>query len=100
MNSTAVEPRMSREEVAVVVKEAIIREAGLSVTPDVLTESVGLVSDIVQIDSMTFIRCLIGIEESLDSTFGDELLMQTGFKTVGGLIDRIYDAYAQAEAAR
>ena len=96
MDTIAVGSRMTREEVALVVRETIIREAGLSVSPELLTESTGLMSDIVQIDSMTFIRCLIGVEEALDSTFGDELLMQTGFKTVGGLIDRIYDAYLNA----
>ena len=51
------------------MKEAIIQRGRLSVTPDSLPKSVGLVSDIVQIDSMTFIRCLIGVEKSLNLHF-------------------------------
>ena len=90
---------ITRQEIADVVKKTLVHECGLTVAPEFLTEETRLVSDTIRLDSMTFIRSVIAMEDALELTFGDEMLMQIGFHTVGDLVNYIYKAYLEEKGA-
>jgi acyl carrier protein len=48
----------------------------------------------LNIDSLTFIRCIIALETQLGTTFDDAALMQNSFDTVGELEEYIRKAYS------
>jgi acyl carrier protein len=77
---------MERTEVAHVVKETIARESASAWSARDLDDVLKFGDD-VKIDSITFIRVVISIEEQLDVETPDDALMQTQFHTVGDLVD-------------
>ncbi|MDR1265300.1 MAG: acyl carrier protein [Propionibacteriaceae bacterium] len=77
---------MEHTDVARTVKEAIIREASFDMNAAELDELSRFGEDI-RVDSITFIRIVISVEEELDVETPDDALMQTQFKTVADLIE-------------
>lgn len=70
----------------------VLREetAGAGKTAAILAET-HLKADL-NIDSLTFIRCIIALETQLDTIFDDAALMQNSFDTVGELEEYIRKA--------
>lgn len=90
-------PSLHKEDVVRTVKQVLIQEARVNITPDMLADDEPLNSEILRITSLSFIGIVLALEDELDIRLEDELFMKTKFTTVDDLADFIYHAYRDAE---
>jgi acyl carrier protein len=90
----------ARQHVAYVVKQILINEARVNITPDHLSDDQTLNSELLRINSLSFLGVIISLEEALDIRLEDELFMKTKFATVGDLVDFIYPMCGDANQSR
>lgn len=89
---------MTQEEVARVIKEVLIKEARASISVDEMTDILEFTPDGFGIDSLTFIRSIVSLEETLGIEVGDGLLLKFKIANVGELVQYISNIYAQQSA--
>ncbi|MCD1257289.1 acyl carrier protein [Paenibacillus athensensis] len=83
------EKTLATEEIAKIIKEVFIKETRSTLTVDEMTDDLKFTPDGFRIDSLTFIRSVIALEDALDIQVGDNVLMQSKFANVGELVQYI-----------
>ncbi len=79
-----------------IVKEILVRETHVDTKPEAISADDLLLSEKVKLNSISFIRVIIGIEDRLKVSFPDTMLMNESFSTVGDLIAYVDDIVAGA----
>ena len=77
----------ARAAVSTAVRRLVIRESRLSIQADDLREDEPLNGPLLKINSLGFVGMLVRLEDELDVTLPDELLVGRRFDTVRDLVD-------------
>lgn len=84
---------LQRHDIVRTVKQILIQEARVNITPDMLADDEPLNAGTLRINSLSFIGIVLELEEALDIRLEDELFMKAKFTTVDDLVDFIYHTY-------
>jgi len=99
MQEEQAQTSLQKQDIVRTVKEILIQEARVNITPDMLADDEPLNSDTLRINSLSFIGIVLALEDGLDIRLEDELFMKTKFTTVDDLADFIYHTYRDASGS-
>jgi len=77
---------LNRDGIIYLIKNAIIAELRLSISPKSITDEESLNGDLLKINSLCFVKIMIRLEEELDVTLPDDLFVGRPPTTVTDLL--------------
>lgn len=86
--------QIDRATISQAVRRIVVAESQLAAAPDAVREDEPLNGSVLRINSLSFVKLLVQVEDDLSVTLPDDLFVGHSFRTVADLVDVVEQGVA------